>query len=145
MQEITTFECQICFDNKELREKMPESSLECGCGNNICVPCFVTDFQARHTFLYIGVGAISQWEDHTQLTRFLADVFEKEHEGDEKTDEECKTSFETYLLDHMYIGKKCPFCNQTGIWKQNRTPRVIEGRLKLYSPWGVRRNMFVVV
>jgi hypothetical protein len=133
------FTCQICLDDKELREKMPESSLGCGCGGNICVQCFYTDFQARQKPIWIDEhgGAMSLWDDPLELQMHLEDVFEETHDPEAASYDD---EFEVFLLENFHVGKRCPFCNQTCVWWLDQTPRILPatGRLTMWSPVAVQ-------
>ena len=132
------FTCMVCFEDKDLPHKMPESSLGCGCGNDICVQCFYTDFQARQVPILINEFGMSQWDDEVELNMYLEGEFQ---ETNDPESDSYDAEFETYLLEHFHVGKRCPFCNQTCIWRLDQTPRVLPetGRLTMWSPVGVQR------
>ena len=133
----STFTCQICFEAKGIRNKMPESSLGCGCGNDICVECFCTDFQARQKPIWINEHGMSQWNDPVELQVVLENEFLLTHSPE---DENYDEAFGEHLLAHFHVGKRCAFCNQMGIWKLNQTPRVLPetGRLTMWPPIGLQ-------
>ena len=134
---MTTFTCKVCYDDKELRQKMPEKSLGCGCGNDICVQCFCTDFQTRQKPIWLNEHGMSQWDDYLELQMHLEDMFVETHDPESETYD---AEFEAYLQKNMHVGKRCPFCNQTCIWKIDETPRVLPatGRLTMWSPVAVQ-------
>ena len=130
-----TFQCQICSDTKVVSQKMKRSSLGCGCNGVICVQCFYRDFQTRgkSKAYYVTEGNVSKWDDPHELTDHIITVHEEEN---------IEYDIETYLKEHMYFGKRCPFCNLTCLWNLEKQPQVIRGRLTFFSPDHVIQGVF---
>ena len=133
---MSTFTCEICFEEKHDRLKMPDSSLGCGCGGKICVPCFLQDFETRRVPIWLNEHGMSQWPDPITLQMHLVGEFESQYETDPLLEAQDHPEFEKFLLANFHVGKRCAFCNQTAVWKLNQTPQVVEstGRLTFFSP-----------
>ena len=130
------FSCQICYCSLDLKQKMPESSLGCGCGKDICVPCFMKDFESRRVPIWLNEHGMSKWDDDLQLQNHLVDSFQVENELETFEEAFDHPKFEEYLLANFHLGKKCPFCGQMCVWQLDQTPRVLPstGRLTFYAP-----------
>ena len=133
-----SFICLICWEEKHNRLKMPESSLGCNCGKDICVQCFLTDFDNRKVPLWLNEHGMSLWEDPIALSAYLVVEFNIENELETVDEAYAHPKFEEYLLANFHIGKKCPFCCQTVVWKLDKVPQIIEGRLTFHAPFCVQ-------
>ena len=133
---MSKFTCQICCGEKEARLEMPESSLGCNCGKKICVQCFLHDFEVRKVAIWMNEHGMSQWEDETTLTMFLATEFQRENELETPEEVFVHPAFVEFFEANYHVGKRCPFCNKTCVWKVNKVPQVLPstGRLTFFSP-----------
>ena len=102
---------------------MPQSSLGCECGKDLCIECFLKDFDNRKVALWCNEDGMSLWDNHAALNEHLVNKFKIDN--DLETTEEVyeHPKFEEYLLANFYVGKKCPFCNQMCVWKLNQCPK----------------------
>ena len=118
---------------------MPDSSLGCGCDGKICVPCFLHDFETRKVPIWLNEHGMSQWADPITLQMHLVEEFEAQYETDNAMEH---PEFEKFLLANFHIGKRCPFCNQTAVWKLDTQPQILEstGRLTFFAPFYVQRR-----
>ena len=139
---MSTFTCEICFEEKQDSLKMAESSVGCGCGGKICVPCFLRDFDTRRVPIWLNEHGMSQWTDPFTLQMHLVEEFATKYEIETPDAVLEHPEFEKFLLANFHIGKRCPFCNQTAVWKLNETPQVMEstGRLTFFAPIYVQRR-----
>jgi hypothetical protein len=128
-----SFACKICYDDKPNFRRMPQSSLGCGCANEICVECFLKDWDSRRVAIWLDEHGMSQWDNPLELQNVLEEMFETENDTD---DAFAHPKFEEFLLANMHVGKKCPFCCQTCVWKLNQVPQILQttGRLTFYEP-----------
>ena len=133
---MSKFTCQICCGEKDNRYEMPESSLGCNCGKKICVQCFLHDFEVRKVAIWMNEHGMSQWEDETTLTMFLATEFQRENELETPEEVFVHPKFQEFFEANYHVGKRCPFCNKTCVWNVNKVPQVLPstGRLTFFSP-----------
>ena len=136
------FTCEICFEEKQDRLKMADSSLGCGCDGKICVPCFLHDFETRKVPIWLNEHGMSQWADPITLQMHLVEEFATKYEISTMEAAMEHPEFEKFLLANFHIGKRCPFCNQTAVWKLDTQPQILEstGRLTFFAPFYVQRR-----
>ena len=138
----TSFTCTICSNELELRRKMPQSSLGCGCSGEICVSCFCQDLQARVKPYWVNEHGGSEWETFDELQDHLWELFMESEETqalseeDSQNDELVNALFETYLDNHLFPGKKCPFCACVCLWNRHELPQIspTTGKLTFRRP-----------
>lgn len=138
----TLFTCAICTNKLELKRKMPESSLGCGCAGEICLSCFCLDLQARVKPYWVNEHGASQWENEGELLEHLWILWTNTEEAqalseeDSQNDDIVNALFETYLDNHYFSGKKCPFCACACLWNRNELPQIspTTGKLTFRQP-----------
>ena len=129
---MSSFKCCVCLEDLELN-RMPPSSLGCGCAVEICVPCFLRDFDERKRPYLVNEHGVSRWDDPLELEQFLRSQFEETQDYDQTNFEE---KWDAYIIDFFYVGKPCAVCNTTVLWKLTEVPAVNPntGRMTLYAP-----------
>ena len=121
------FECGVCLERWDMYYKMPNLT-SCKCAGNICVRCFCKDFDARQHLHWVhkdsvNESGVSKCEEqgHSDEMLFLA-FYTDFYQGFNDNDNICMR------------GRTCPFCKVLQLWDLDETPRMIQGRLKLYAP-----------
>jgi hypothetical protein len=127
-----TFTCGICCDEKPLGRKMVGSALGCHCAGEICVGCFMMDFETRAGKYFVAEGAVSKWNDENALAIHLFEQFQ--NDSTYTQDENFPIAFTAFFKKSVFKGKQCPFCAQTCLWHLDTAPHVKEGRIQFTNP-----------
>ena len=117
--EMTTFECMICAETKEIINLVPQSTLGCKCDGLISNPCWFTDFQTRQKTYYVtkkdGVTSVSCWfgkeqelYDHLASLFFDTPLESLACLAVDEINEQTREEYKEYLMHHMYFGRSCP-------------------------------------
>ena len=128
----TSYTCCCCLEDLTTN-KMPDSSLGCGCSIEVCCQCFLKDYHIRKKPYLVNEHGVSKWEDPLELEIFLRIKFE---ETEEFTQANYEEKFTAFLTENFYVGKPCAVCCTTVLWKLTEIPRVspTTGRMTMYAP-----------
>jgi hypothetical protein len=116
---------------------MKDGSLGCGCNKTFCVYCFLKDFSARKMAIWINKHGISRWGSTFELQMHLVEEYALQKNLDPEFD---YPDFMAFLEANLYIGKKCPYCCKTCIWKSTEVPEVVDGKITFHAPKFVRAD-----
>ena len=127
------FTCCCCMEEKPVSRKMPSSSLGCDCTIEMCVDCFLRDFEQRAAPHWVNDVGVSKWESEDELEDHLVEQF---MESEDYTEDTFEDLLKAFLLKHFYWGKPCPVCNTMVLWSTQEVPRVLAstGRLTFFAP-----------
>ena len=81
----------------------------------------------------VNEQGVSKWENPEELDAFLRTTFAEQEDYNEANWE---ALYDAYILEHFYVGKPCPYCNTTVLWKLTETPGInpTTGRMTFYAP-----------
>ena len=129
------FTCEVCFELKPKKQKMPDKT-SCRCVGKICAECFYNDFFIRQRLHIVYNGGAAKCQDQDPNSEVDMILFYENDYG--KTAEE--------MVDLCYRGRTCPFCNMMQMWKNGEHPHVLEstGRMTFWAPkinWNAPENI----
>ena len=112
---------------------MPDSSLGCGCAIEVCVPCFLQDYQIRKKPYFVNEHGVSKWDDGDELFTYLVNLFEDKEEFTQANKDEKCTAFRA---KHFYIRKPCAVCCTTVLWNLDELPAInpVTRRITMFAP-----------
>ena len=165
---MATFHCMICMDDHPLCMKMPATSLGCSpCTGEICNSCFCKDLEERSKVFYVtqnpgsedGQRLISNWPSMMELGEYLCtekDLTEEEDEqlhfaieANNESGDETLVQQWLHMMKNKYvqIGRTCPFCRATCMWKMEELPHIspTTNMLTFHSPSNVMRGVWPTI
>lgn len=124
----TTFECEICYAEQPLKNVCPQSTMACDCSGLMCNTCWVTDFANRKkAFLITSDGeetVVTCWGDANTLIDHLSLLFAENPIGItvDSSPEDIDAKFTEFVNERYWMGRSCPFCKVTCLWKHMNVP-----------------------
>ena len=116
------FECCVCKDNVVDIRKVPKQCSGCPCSIQICLDCFLTDYNNRaHAHTLRKNGQTVRWKDMAtmkyEVQRMCLDFKNSPMDRPYTTQEDFNKGLDEYITDKTWFGRTCPICRVLVLWK----------------------------